>query len=317
MLMEQFIAKMLLLDRRWIYLVLALALMVSIILCKPVTTSHIAEPVQNLFDAVHDAPAGPEQGKIILVGSTFSAGTLAENANQFRALIRHLMLEKKRFAIISVGETQGARYGLGITQGIAKQYGYKYGTDWISFGYQLSTLAFYKTFIRDVPTAVDIDGLMQQPIAKFPIMKDIHSASDIALLVEVTASSSVFDWIQYVQPATTPHMKIGYACTGVMGTEAYTYLDSKQLVGMMLGLKGATDYETLVDALEAKELEAGVLKKPFDYEIRSDVVLPDPARKLMFTLTTAHIVIIIFIFIGNFAVLLTYLLRKYKKVETS
>lgn len=315
--MRNIIEKILLLDRRWVYLILAIALMVSIIVGKPVT-SHIAEPVQNLYDAVQDAPAGAEQGKIILVGVTFSAGTLGENGNQFRALIRHLMLAKKRFAIVSVAEPQGARYGLAITAGIAKQYGYTYGTDWISFGYQLPSLAFYKTFIRDIPTAVKVDGLQQKEIASFPIMKTIHAASDIALLVEVTASSSVFDWIQYVQPATTPHMLIGYACTGVMGTEAYTYLDSKQLVGMMLGLKGAADYETLVDKLETHEIQIGALKQPFDYKIRGDVVLPEPARKLMFTQTTAHIVIILFICIGNLALLLTFLSRKFKhNVENS
>ena len=36
------------------------------------------------------------------------------------------------------------------------------------------------------------------------------------------------------------------ACTGVMAPEAYPFLDSGQLVGMLTGMRGAAEYEILL-----------------------------------------------------------------------
>ena len=293
------------LDRRWIYLVLTITLIVTLIYSRPINPIVLPQ-AQDIYDAVDKAPAGPRQGKIILVGMTFSASTIAENGSQARALLRHLMLRHKRFAVMSISEPQGATYAPLIAGDIAKQYGYVYGRDWINFGYQIGTLAFFKAFPRDIPGVLKVDASENKPITSFPIMKGIKSIKDVALLVEITASSSVYDWIQIVQPTTTPPLKIGYACTGVMGAEAFPYLDSGQLIGMMLGLKGAADYEKLADELEARELAAGRITHKFnDAGMTSVPAFPPSARRLMYTQSAAHVVIIIFILLGNIGLLLS------------
>lgn len=302
--MERFIQGMLSIDRRWIYLVLGLVLIVSLLLGKAVEPT-VLPPAQQLFDAVNAAPAGPGDGKIIVVGMTFSAGTMGENGNQARAILRHLMIQKKRFAIISIAEPQGAEYSKAIVSDIAKQYGYRYGEDWISFGYQLSSIAFYKAFIRDIPNVIPTDGVNNEKITSYPIMQGIKSVKDVAMLIDITASASVYNWLQYVQPATQPRLPIGYACTGIMATEALPYLESGQLAGMLPGLKGAADYESLVDKLEAREIKAGHLQHAYNPDAPTSLRLPAPAVKLMFTQGTAHIAIILFILIGNIGLLLT------------
>lgn len=235
---------------------------------------------------------------------TFSAGTMAESGTQARALIRHLMMMKKRFAVVSIAEPQGATYAVQICSDLAKQYGYHYGTDWISFGYQLQTPVFYKSFAHDIPAAIGADGVESKPVASFPIMKGIHNANDLAMFIDVTASDSVWYWVQLVQPATQPRLKIGYACTGIGISEAYPYLDSGQIVGMMPGLKGGADYETLVDNLQLKEYRAGRVARPtFDYAAPVSLKLPMAGRKLMFVEGPAHLTIILFILFGNIGML--------------
>ena len=301
--MEDFFQRLQLLDRRWIYLALTAALVVSLLLGKP-ETPVVFPSAQQLFDAVEQAKAHAGDAKIITLGTTFAGSTLGENGNQLRAVIRHLMLRHQRFAIIAIGEPQGATLGRQITDELAAHYGYKYGVDWIDFGYKLSTLAFFKSLPSDIPGTIksDVDG---KPLSSFPIMKGIKTVNDnLAMHIEVTASASVFDWISLVQSATHPRLKIGYCPTGVMATEAYAYLDSGQLTGMLPGLKGAADYELLVDNLEAREIADGHLKGPIYSPKGAGNNLSQSARQLMFTQGAAHLVIILFILLGNIGVLL-------------
>jgi hypothetical protein len=308
--MERFLDLMQNLDRRFIYLVIGILLVVMLLLGKP-ETGVVLEPTQRFFDTVQATETTPESQKIITIGVTFAANTLAENGNQFRAVVRHLMLTNKRFAIMAVGEPQGAANGPRIVKDLAAQYGYTYGTDWIDFGYQLNSLAFYKLYTKDIPAAVKTDGQQGKPIATFPIMAGITSVSDhVAMHIEVTASASIFSWISIVQPATHPRLKIGYACTGVMTSEAYPLLDSNQITGLMAGLKGAADYEQLVDGIEAQQIAAGTRKTAYDAMATPSLQLPQPARVLMFTQSSAHLAIIIFIIIGNVGLLLATRRRK-------
>ncbi len=308
--MERFFHKLQSLDRRWIYLVLAVTLMATLINSRP-ENPVVLKPVQDYYDTVQDLAAGSGQGKIVLVDTLFSASTLAENGTQARVVIRHLMLRHLRFATLSVGEPQGATYGPKIAGDLAKRYGYVYGKDWIDFGYQIPNLSFYRSFTRDIPGTIQVDNQENKPLESFPIMQGVKTINNVALLAECTASGSMGDWLQYVQPYSSPRLKIGYGCTGVMAAEAYPYLDSKQLIGMMPGMKGAADYEKLVDTLEAKMLTDGQIAHPnIPAVVTSIQSFPPAARNLMFTQSAAHIVIILFILFGNLGLFLSRRLAK-------
>ena len=119
--MGRFLDLMQNLDRRIIYLVIGVLLVVVLLLGKS-ETGVVLEPTQKFFDSVQAADTSPQSHKIIVVGVTFAANTLAENGNQMRALVRHLMLTHKRFAVVAVGEPQGAAQGPRIVKDLAAQY---------------------------------------------------------------------------------------------------------------------------------------------------------------------------------------------------
>ena len=303
--MSSFYDRMQHIDRRIIYLVLATVLIASLIVSKP-ETPVVLPPVQSLFDAVEQAPAGPGDGKIITVGTTFGASTLGENGNQARALFRHMMLRKKRFVVFAIGEPQGAVLGPRIVNELAEQYGYEYGKDWISLGYQLNSVVVYKALLKDIPGTMKEDSIERKSLASFPIMQGIKSIqNDVALHLEISASDSVSNWLQFVQPSTQPRLKIGYACTGVMAAEAYPLLDSGQLSGMTPGLKGAADYELLVDNLEAEMVARGEREELSGARAKGSLPgMGQSARQYMFTQNNAHLVVLLFILVGNIGLLL-------------
>ncbi|OPZ87460.1 MAG: hypothetical protein BWY76_00451 [bacterium ADurb.Bin429] len=292
--MHEFFRKLQHIDRRWIYLVLLIGLVTTLYVGWPVKPEVIPY-VQNLYDAVEAAPAAEKDQQLILVGCTFSASTMPENGNQLRALLRHLMLRGKRFAIIAIAEPQGAQFGADIAGTLAEEYGYEYGKDWISFGYKPGTLAFFTAFVNNIPGNVPKDGLRGEPITGYEIMDGIRTIRDISLVIEDTSTASILSWITFVQGKY--RIKLGYTCTGVMVAEAIPFLDSGQLVGMLPGMKGAADYEKLVDELEAQALRGGEKKTPYDPSTMP--LMKNSARRLMFTQGVAHIIIIAFIVLGN------------------
>ena len=69
-------------------------------------------------------------------------------------------------------------------------------------------------------------------------------------------------------------------CTAVSGADFYPYYQTGQFTGLMVGMKGAAEYEELVES-------------------RYGVKGKRAASEAMPSLTYAHLVIILFIVIGN------------------
>ena len=84
-----------------------------------------------------------------------------------------------------------------------------------------------------------------------------------------------------------------------MAAEAYQWLEnSGQIIGLLPGLKGAADYEQLVDERVKSESDKTFL-------------LSSSARRLMFSQGYAQIGILFFILLGNVG----YLLSRQRKAK--
>ena len=81
-------------------------------------------------------------------------------------------------------------------------------------------------------------------IRSFPIMKNVNNYSDISLLVEITPTASLDKWLQFLQG--NKKIPIVVASTAVQSPEMFPYLDSHQIQGLLVGVKGAGDYEKLM-----------------------------------------------------------------------
>lgn len=269
------------LDSRLLYLLLALVVCVPLLINIPAGKAVILPQSQVFFNTVERIAADPvEKNKLVIFSFSFSSSTSAENLTQAEAVMRHLMAKHLKFAIFAFNDPQGRDLGEQLANKLAPEYGYQYGRDYVNWGYKAGDAALnLKSLVQDIPGTIgkDVNGT---PLAAIPAMKGIRTVNDVSLVVEITSVSSLESWIGYFTAAGAKRVPLGYGCTAVMAPEAFPYLKSGQISGLLVGLKGAAEYESLV-------YQAGYAKQT------------GFATRASASLSFAHFLILILIILGN------------------
>jgi len=224
-------------DRRIIYSLVILSIGIPILI--PIDLPVFVSPeAKGLFEAVKTVP----ESKLVIIAADWQAGTQGECGPQTRAVIRHLFQTGKRFAIFSIIPI-GPELAQKIAEEESKGLGKKYGKDWVNWGFKAgSPLTTLTSLAKNIPGVVktDINGT---PIEKLPAMKNVNDISDVGLIAEFTGSGVFEYYLQRLQGVYGTPLVQG--CTAVIAPEQYTYLQSGQLKGLLVGLRGAAEYETL------------------------------------------------------------------------
>ena len=263
-------------DRRVLYALLLLSVTLPFFLSVrlPMKVSPATESLYNAIDALHP-------GDFVLLGTDWDGGTKGENSPETFAVMQHLMRKKLRFGVLCFSPQSPTLVG-NIARSMQQQYGYQEGVNWVNFGYKVDAKNFFKGFVQDIPSTIPTDtrGIA---VASLPAMNGIHSAADIKFVMVVTPTSLYQTYIQFV--AGPRHIPIGLAPTSVMIPEAFNYLDSGQLIGMVPGLVGAGEYES---------------------KLQSEYPDTKPSKASAFSNSAsfAHLLIIAFILLGNVAMIL-------------
>ncbi len=202
-------------------------------------TIQIRVPISRQTEQLYKVVEALPQNSFVLFGADWSASTRGENRAQSKALLIHLMRKKIHFIILCF-DPQAKTLMQEMVTGMQKEYGYTDGVDWANFGYRTDQVNFLKGFGPDIPTtlSMDINGKRVQDL---PVMRGIHTAHDITMLINVSGSTTTETYIDYLQGSY--NLKMVAAVTSVMIPEMINRLDSGQLVGMMPGLQGAIEYE--------------------------------------------------------------------------
>jgi hypothetical protein len=266
-------------DRRVLYVLLLLAVTLPFFV-KGSIHVPVSQPTQSLYDAVEGLP----ENSFVLFSPNFSAGTRGENGAQSEVLLRHLILmwhkKKVRFGILAF-DPQGKTLAQDTVLNLQKEYdklgyGVQEGVSWVNFGYRVDETNFLRAMVKDVPGALTKD-IHDQSVGALPVMQGIHTAKDIALILDVNPTTDYTIYIQFMQgPFKIP---MGLAPTAVMVPEAFNYLDSGQIVGLLQGVQGAAEYEQLLNT-------------------------PARATRAANSLSAAHLLLIGLIIMGNIAMLL-------------
>ncbi|MCB0345252.1 MAG: hypothetical protein KDD66_09035 [Bdellovibrionales bacterium] len=277
-------------DRRFVYLLIALALALPIIFGWKLPPAEM-ETADAFFAVVDELK--PEHGKLVLIASDWGPGTQAENKPQTMIAMEHLMRKRVPFGLISI-----TPYAAPFLESMPRDLKAKleaeapgetwtYGTDWINFGYRPG----FVIMIQGLAKATDLHDVLKTdvsgtPLADLPIMKGVHTIRNIAMLMEFTGLVSAFNfWVQFFQ-ADGYKPPFVHGCTSITIPEAYIYYVSKQIVGLYEGVAGAAWYENLLSK-KYPERESGT------------------ALKINTSLAVAHVVIIALMILGNVGYLIS------------
>jgi len=222
-------------DRRIIY-GLVIGLIVLALLWDFPLPQAVSPEAQSLYETIESLP----KNKLVVIAADWGAATRGECAPLTAAVVTHLFRNKRPFAIIGFA-AQGPELTTAIVQKQAKKFGAKYGKDWCNWGYKVSIdstlLSLAESIRRTIPQ--DVEGTKLDDV---PLMKRVKGIDDVGLLVEFTGSGTLEAFLRRLPRS----VKIAQGCTAVVGPEQYPYIDSGQLCGLLVGMKGAAEYEHLL-----------------------------------------------------------------------
>lgn len=257
-------------DRRYIFILVAVGVIVPLVfpLGLAVTTSP---PVENVYNEIESL----EPGTPVLVSVDYDPSTEPELSPMTVAVLRHCFARDLP-VIITVLHPGGPGLALEISDRISKEAGAVHGEDYVFLGYKVGSSAVILSIGQDFRVSFPAD-YFNTPIDEIPLMKDIKNYNDIGLVITMSGSTYPDVWVAYGHERYG--QKVAAGVTAVMAADYYPYLQTGQLVGLIGGLKGAAEYEKLINR-------------------------PDEGLKGMDAQTIVHLLIVVFIVLGNVAYIL-------------
>jgi len=261
-------------DRRVVFLLIGAAAVIPLL--KPLWLPvHVTEHVQKVFDFIENIPV---EGQAVLLSVDYTPETFPELHPMTLAILRHCFTRNLKVVCMTLQPAGPgiAELALGT---VAAEYGRKYGEDYVLLGYRPGISPVILGIGEDIKRVFVTDNYATD-LGDIRMMDEIRNYDDIALVVTISGSSIPESWISYAH--SRYGQLIASGVTAVMAADFYPYLQTGQFIGMLGGLKGASEYEILVE-------RAG-----FSRERKTATIGMDSQ-------SVVHLVIIVFIVLGNLA----------------
>ena len=230
--------KLLAIDRRVIFLLVAAGVVLPLLL--PVNLPVTVTPrVQAAYNAIDALPAGSR----VLISMDYEPDIMAELTPMSIAVLRHCF--RKHIQVVAM-TLYPAGTGLGehALSVASRAEGAVRNRDFVWLGYksgfQVVMIGIGENLRGMYP--VDFYGT---PLDSIPMMRGVNTYAQFSMMINLSGSSAADYWIQFAQGRY--HAPLVLGCTAVMATDYYPYLSSGQVLGLIGGMKGAAEYERLID----------------------------------------------------------------------
>ncbi|MDZ4755749.1 MAG: hypothetical protein SGJ11_14790 [Phycisphaerae bacterium] len=230
------------LDRRVVFLLMGLAVAIPILFPLPLSYKP-SVLAQQAFDAIETLPPGSN----VVFSFDYDPAASGELQPMANALMYHCGQRKHNLYFMALW-APGAAICSDTIDGILLKRceGYEYGQNYVELGYQAGLAGVIKIAVTDLRQQFKTDKY-GTPLDQIPMMKGIQNLQPMDLLVSVSAGDpGSKEWVQlFVTPFPATKMVTG--TTGVQSVSLYTYIPN-QIDGMLGAIKGAAEYETIVNA---------------------------------------------------------------------
>ncbi len=267
-----FLDRVLKLDRRWIFLLIAVSVSIPLFL-------HVQEKIpvtpeaRGIYNSIEQLPPGSR----VLLACDYDPGSAAEIQPMTVTFLKQALSRRLRVVIMGLWPQGPQQAEIALRDALADPkvaaVAPKYGIDYINLGFQSGNEVVIQRMGSSIPAVFPHDA-RGQDISQFPIMQGLKDFSSIAYVFNVSAGSpGTVEWVQFAGDRF--HTRIGTGSTAVQAPQVYPYFP-RQLTGVLGGMKGAAEYEEIT----------GFRGK---------------GTSFMLSQSFAHVVVVLFIVIGNAA----------------
>jgi len=264
-------------DRRWIFLIITLAVLVPLL--KPPHLPIRATPTtRDAFEAIDNIPEGSK----VLVSFEYGPSTKPEIHPMGIAILRHMVDRKLKIIVTCLWPDGLFMAREALEQVCEDEYGLRYGIDYCNLGFRPGNEAVIKGLTQSFAANYTIDA-RGTLTADLPIMDGVENLRDIAFIFSLSAGyPGTVEWVQYAADPLDIQMSTG--TTSIQVNEVLPYVKAGQVKGILAGMPGAAEYEALLHR-------------------------PGEASRFMAAQSFAHVVIVLFIIFGN----LTYAIQRRRQ----
>ena len=275
-------------DRRYIFVLIALSVLIPLLksdwIKMPIKTT---QNTQIVFDELSKLNRDDK----ILVSFEYGASTKPEIHPMAIALLNQMFSKGIKVYIISLWP-EGVIMAKDVVTNVIDSEIFQLvdGVDYVMFDYKVGGEIVIKNIASDF-RGVYMQDINKKSISQIPMMKDIYSVEDFDFVFDLSAGvPGNAEWVQYAcDPKNVP---LSSGCTSIMVTDAIPYVESGQLKGILAGMPGAAEYENLVYNFMKNDLENEKI-------VNFENILPGKATSRMSAQSLAHIVMVLFIIVGN------------------
>ena len=272
------------LDRRIIFIVIGLSVLIPLL--KP---EWVALPVrpkihsQIVFDELDKLKAGNK----LLLSFEYGPSTKPEIHPMAIALLKHMFAKDIKVYATALW-ADGNFMSTDAFAEVSEEFGKEYGIDYVNLGFKPGGEPVVRGIASDIRTLYDAD-LKGTSIDDIPMMDGIVNIDNFDFVFSLSAGfPGSTEWVQYACDPKNIPMSTG--CTSIQVTDIIPYVENEQILGILAGMPGAAEYESLVDN---KLREMGKISKP------------GKATGMMAAQSIAHVMIVLFIIFGNISYYVT------------
>lgn len=266
----EFLAKI---PRQIIFIVIALAIIIPLIvpLGMPVNVMPQSEKLFNALDSL-----GPDS-KPVLISCDFDPQSEPELYPMLLSILRHCFARKIKIMLMALWPQGTGMAEMAIAE-VSDEFDIENGKDYAFLGYKVGGPAVVLGMGESIWDVFPND-YYNTPLDSLELMVSVKNYEDVSLVVSLSSGDPGYrTWVTYAE--SRYGATIGTGVTAVSAADTYHFLESGQLIGSLAGMKGASEYEVMIQ------------KAGYSNEIRR-------AAQGMDAQSLGHLLIMIFIIVGN------------------
>jgi hypothetical protein len=278
-----FLAGLSSLDRRWIFLGVALAVGIPILL--KLSLPEVPGPMARAtFNAIEKIPSGSR----VLLTFDYDPASQGELQPMANALVHHCASRGHNIVFMALWPL-GKQLADKTIKDVLKEFHPEYveGTNYVQLGFKTGNEGVIKLMTTAITEQYPNDA-SGAALTDIPLMSGVNKLSEFKLIGTISAGyPGAKEWVQYADGASPEAFTLVAGSTGVQVSQLLPYYP-KQLEGLLVAVKGAAEYEMLVTE---------------KYPVAKNQGRLEEGRRRMGPQLVAHLLVIGLIVLGNVAMI--------------